>query len=98
MWRNNLGQSVTLPNDSTPGAVTQADYDVWRAHFGQTAGSGSSSAFPLPPSPFANAVPEPASMLLLFIVSLSTFASRRGRCFNRTAALRDTWAKEAAKE
>ena len=33
-WRDNLGASVTLPNDSTPGMVTAADYDVWKAAFG----------------------------------------------------------------
>jgi hypothetical protein len=37
VWRNALDHAVTLPNDSTPGMVTQADYDVWRANFGRTA-------------------------------------------------------------
>ena len=36
LWRN----GGPLQNDPTPG-VQPADYDVWRAHFGQTAGSGS---------------------------------------------------------
>jgi hypothetical protein len=40
-WRDNLGQSVTLPNDSTPGTVTQADYEVWRANFGNSGGGNS---------------------------------------------------------
>src|SRR3954451_6048421 len=62
LWRKNLGQAVTLPNDSTPGSVTNADYDVWRAHFGQTPatatpGSGVQLA----------AVPEPAGLILLLI-------------------------------
>ena len=39
IWRDHLGQSVTLPNDSTPGTVTAADYDVWKANFGLTANS-----------------------------------------------------------
>jgi hypothetical protein len=34
VWRNSLNQSITLPNDSTPGTVTQADYTVWKANFG----------------------------------------------------------------
>jgi hypothetical protein len=34
-WRNSLDGAVTLPNDSTPGMVTAADYDVWKANFGR---------------------------------------------------------------
>ena len=34
VWRNNLGESVTLPGDTTPGTVTAADLDVWRGNFG----------------------------------------------------------------
>ena len=43
VWRNALNQAVTLPNDSTPGMVTQADHDVWRANFGRTAPAGTST-------------------------------------------------------
>jgi hypothetical protein len=32
LWRDDLGQRATIPNDTTPGTVTQADYDVSRAH------------------------------------------------------------------
>ena len=38
-WRDNLNQSVTLPNDSTPGMVTSADYDEWKSNFGNAANS-----------------------------------------------------------
>lgn len=59
LWRKYSGQSVTLPNDSTPGTVTAADYDVWRTNFGQTpAGSGSGSLLD-------TSVPEPATMSLV---------------------------------
>jgi formylglycine-generating enzyme required for sulfatase activity len=59
LWRKYSGQSVTLPNDSTPGTVTSDDYDVWRAHFGQTpSASGSGSLVP-------NAVPEPGCLSLV---------------------------------
>ena len=34
VWRDNLGKSVTLPNDTTPGTVVQADFDVWKNNFG----------------------------------------------------------------
>jgi hypothetical protein len=65
VWRKNNNTAVTLPNDSTPG-TSPADYDVWRANFGQTTGSGSGATA----SSFTNAssnVPEPASLLLLVI-------------------------------
>jgi hypothetical protein len=82
-WRNNLDQSVTLPNDASPGTVSQADYDVWRRNFG--AGSGDS---------FVSAVPEPAASLLI-IGSVSFLAIRRyGRlshslcqCFQNSSSL-----------
>jgi hypothetical protein len=50
-WRNALDQSVTLPNDSTPGTVTQEDYNIWRANFGRSA--------PLSASTTALATPRP---------------------------------------
>jgi hypothetical protein len=39
VWRRNLNQPVTLPNDPTPGTVDTNDYNVWRANFGASAGS-----------------------------------------------------------
>jgi hypothetical protein len=64
-WRN-AGPTDTLPNDSTPGTVNQADYDVWRANFGLTGGSGAAQL-----SNTASAVPEPAtvSMLLMAVAA-----------------------------
>ena len=60
IWRKGLGTTYS-PDD----------YNVWRAHFGQTTGSG----------PLSNAtVPEPASSLLLILVILAAaVASRRCR-------------------
>ena len=34
VWRDNLGTSNVLPNDSTPGIVNSADYTVWKNNFG----------------------------------------------------------------
>jgi hypothetical protein len=62
VWRDHLGQSVTLPNDTTPGSVTQADYDVWKSNFGNHSGSGSGAGA---------SVPEPASLLLLLSGTLA---------------------------
>jgi hypothetical protein len=39
LWRKNNNTATTLPNDATPG-TSPADYDVWRAQFGQSLGSG----------------------------------------------------------
>jgi hypothetical protein len=58
LWRNNLGMSITLPNEAaTPGMVTQDDYDVWRANFG-AASQGLAGT---------SAVPEPATVAMLLI-------------------------------
>lgn len=57
VWRDNLGASVTLPNDTTPGSVIAFDYEVWKANFGATVGEGSG----------AN-VPEPAGLMLATII------------------------------
>ena len=60
VWRKGLGT-----------AYTQADYNVWRTHFGQPPGSGSSAS--------ANtSVPEPATFVLLTF-AVTGWSLRRGR-------------------
>jgi hypothetical protein len=69
VWRKNNNTATTLPNDSTPG-TSPADYTMWRANFGQTAGSGSSTS--------ANAaVPEPATLGLLMFATGGCCICRR---------------------
>jgi hypothetical protein len=35
-WRKYLGTSMNLPNDTTPGSVTEADYSsIWKVHFAE---------------------------------------------------------------
>jgi len=65
VWRDNLGSTTILPNDPSPGMVTLDDYDTWKTHFGEIAGSGSGESADF-------AVPEPATLLLL------TFAAASG--------------------
>jgi hypothetical protein len=49
---------------------TQANYNLWRAHFGQTIGSGSS---------FGSTVPEPSTVLLLAIAMISLLGDRKAK-------------------
>jgi hypothetical protein len=62
VWRKNPG-----------GIYTQDDYNTWRAHFGQTAGSGSA----LPSAePLSAAVPEPTSLVLVLLAAAALCAAR----------------------
>ena len=76
VWRDALGSSVTLPNDSTPGAVTQADYVVWKNNFGQSGNMNLLAA--------TASVPEPTSMVLLLALFASCGIATRStvRCPN----------------
>jgi hypothetical protein len=57
VWRKNEGTNNDLPNDPLGGMIGPAQYNNWRAHFGQSAGSGSLSN---------STVPEPTSALPFF--------------------------------
>jgi hypothetical protein len=62
MWRDALtAGSSSLTNDPTPGVVDESDFLYWRAHFGETLGSGAGSLA---------SVPEPASLGLLLLGAL----------------------------
>jgi hypothetical protein len=60
LYRDALGTNTTLPNDTTPGSVTSADYAVWKSNFGSGSASGA-----------AQAVPEPRSTIVLLIALVS---------------------------
>jgi hypothetical protein len=63
VWRKTLGQSITLPNDRTPGMVTTEDYAVWRENFGAMSGAAAGLG--------GAQVPEPTGMILLAIAVFS---------------------------
>ncbi len=81
VWRDSLGQSITLPNENpdatTPGVVDDEDYDFWKAQFGATAGPTAETEFRVGSVLFddtlgsgsgslaVSAVPEPGTGLLL---------------------------------
>lgn len=72
-WRNNVGTSNILPNDPTGGAIGNTQYNTWRSHFGQTAGSGSGAA-----EGAGGTVPEPAgTSILILAAATAAIASRR---------------------
>jgi hypothetical protein len=65
VWRKNSG--------------TQEAYNIWRAHFGDTAGGGSVES---------SAVPEPASFPLLLLAAVGVFLRRRGDVASHTTRWR----------
>ncbi len=68
VWRKLNGELVPIPNhdpnDTTPGAVDQEDYDHWRANFGRSSNDGNGGGGTADPS---DAVPEPASLTILLL-------------------------------
>jgi hypothetical protein len=76
VWQDNWATGFALPNEdpsASPGSVTNEDYDVWVANFGNGAASGSGSS--------GAPVPEPGSFTLLFLVALAAAFCRRNRRF-----------------
>ena len=72
LWRNNVGTTNPLANDLIGGTIGDAQYNQWRSHFGQTAGSGSGTSA-------IAAVPEPTTLILFAaaLVSCSIASNRK---------------------
>ena len=75
VWRANQGTTNVLANDPIGGTIGSAQYNQWRLHFGQTAGSGSSTVG-------IAAVPEPATSALLgpLALTFAFYGFRLNRC------------------
>jgi hypothetical protein len=75
LWRKALAAgSTSLTNDPTPGAVDETDFEYWRAHFGETLGSGAGSA-----AASSYVVPEQCSPMLALFTWLGLAATYRRR-------------------
>jgi hypothetical protein len=75
VWRNNLGASFQLQNEvagTTPGAVTQDDYDAWRARFGNTSGAGGGELS-------GTIVPEASTAVLAALAGMLVACRRRSK-------------------
>jgi len=76
VWRDRLGQTsvtpYTGPDGDGDGQISAADYTVWKSHFGTAAGSGATASAGDP----AEAVPEPAAIVILLTFCLLRPASR----------------------
>lgn len=70
VWRNNEGQTVTLPNDTTGNPVVGQDqYNLWTANFGSSQASAAGHV--------AGVVPEPATWGLTLIAGMALVRLRR---------------------
>jgi T5SS/PEP-CTERM-associated repeat protein len=72
VWRKNQSTTNVLPNDPTGGTIDIAQYNTWRTHFGQTAGSGAASSL----GGLGSAVPEPSSAGMALVLSLIALTVR----------------------
>jgi hypothetical protein len=61
VWRKNQGTSNALPHDPIGGTIGAQQYNTWRSHFGQAAGSGNHLS--------GSAVPEPTPLVLLLTLA-----------------------------
>jgi hypothetical protein len=71
LWRKYLNTTTTMPNDPIGGTIGTAQYDQWRAHFGQPAGSGAGAMT-------SATIPEPSTLVLLMFVVIG-WCFRQGR-------------------
>jgi hypothetical protein len=75
VWRDTHGQSVAMLGTGADGdgngTIGPPDYDVWKLHFGETAGSGSAS--------IASSVPEPSGVALAALTVFPLVRRRKKR-------------------
>ncbi len=88
LWRHAVQASTALPRDTTPESVSTADYELWRANFGQTGATGSGLEVASVPEPMSGAMGVIAAVLFAGRMRLSVRSRRSGGCaVIRTASL-----------
>jgi cyclophilin family peptidyl-prolyl cis-trans isomerase len=77
VWKNSYGSTTAAEADGNgDGKVDDADYTIWRDTLGQTSGPGSGAAA---------GVPEPRSLLLMFLVAPVLWMAARTKCGSRAS-------------
>ncbi len=79
-WQQSVGKSVTAGGEGDAngdGIVDAADYTIWRDELGETDGMAMAAGLA------SNVVPEPASMALLVVGTLSVSITMGARCKRR---------------
>jgi len=77
VWRDSLNQSVTSgtgADGNVDGFIDEDDFLVWRTHFGEVAAEGSEAT---PGAGSSAPVPEPSSLVLLWLATGWTCCARR---------------------
>jgi hypothetical protein len=74
VWRKNEGTTNQLPNDPIGGVIGPAQYNIWRAKYGQASSSGSGASLESSRNP---PVPEPRTFLLVVVGITMTLALLR---------------------
>jgi fructan beta-fructosidase len=81
VWRDNLGQNVSLPGENpaaaTPGLVDDEDYVFWKAHFGETTEAGTGGI---------GSIPEPTTFSLMLFCVILTSIHRGARMKDQDAS------------
>lgn len=87
VWRDALGSSASLPNDSTLG-VTAEDYTVWKTNFGNSLGADSG----VNGDESLASVPEPVTLITLWTLGGIIGLTRRRRVHLANVLLPNTTA------
>ncbi len=83
MWRKFNGTNTTLPNDPNGPPIDGDQYNIWRANFGRSAGSGGLAG----DSSSRGGVPEPAGVLMLLGLAPAMLLRPRRRLLECTLDL-----------
>jgi hypothetical protein len=75
VWRKNQNTTHVLANDPIGGTIGAAQFNQWRTHFGQSAGSGAA----ITSAALSSNVPEPATIALVMFAAAAIYLPQRRR-------------------